>query len=407
MKKLWPFAFSLLYSASVASVFPYMALYYQGLGFTGAQIGVLSSLGPLITLFGAPLWTGLADVTQRHRLAMSLCLLVGAVTMLLFPLLRSFAPVLLVGILFSAFFAPVSSFADSATMVMLGDETEMYSRVRLGGTIGFGLTGLLAGMLVQSFGLKWAFWGSAILFLLTFFVSQKLVYGQAKENDPARFDLRMLLTNPRWLLFLSLAVGGGLSLAATNTYFFPYLKEMGIRESLMGTTLALGTLSEIPVLFWGNRLVKRLKPYGLLMLTVIVTIVRFLLYAVIRTPNPVLFIQLFNGLTFPAMCVAGVSYAYENAPPGMGATAQGIFSATVFGLGASLGGFIGGLLLESVGGRGLYLVFGLVLLAIAVIVTLIERRLSTKHETLGKGEWSPHRKERKGYKGIGCRRQGD
>jgi PPP family 3-phenylpropionic acid transporter len=140
MKRIWPFAFSFLLLASGASVSPFIVLYFRGLGFTGAQIGLLTSITPLITLFSAPLWTGLADVTRRHRLIVGLALLVGVVMMLLFPLLDAFAPVLLVSVLFNAFFSPVSSFADSAIMVMLADEKEMYGRVRLGGTIGYGLT---------------------------------------------------------------------------------------------------------------------------------------------------------------------------------------------------------------------------------------------------------------------------
>jgi PPP family 3-phenylpropionic acid transporter len=384
MNRIWPFAFSFLFFASIASVSPFTVLYYRGLGFTGAQIGLLTSITPLITLFSTPLWTGLADVTRRHRLIMGLALLVGVVLMLLFPLLNAFAPVLLVSVLFNAFFAPVSSFADSATMVMLADEKEMYGRVRLGGTIGYGLTAPIAGMLVQNYGLKWAFWGCAALFLLAFIVSQKLVYDQVKADDPLGPSVRALLANPRWLLFLTLAVASGVALAATNTYFFPYMEELGAKESMMGLALTIGTLSEIPVLFFGNRLVKRFKPYGLLMLTMVVTVIRFLLYAASGTPSLALFVQLLNGLTFPAMWVAGVSYAYENAPAGMGTTAQGIFGATVFGLGNAVGGFTGGLLLESVGGRGLYLVFGVVLLAIVAIVTLIQRRLPAEQKT------SPH-----------------
>jgi PPP family 3-phenylpropionic acid transporter len=381
MKRIWPFAFSFLFFASVASVSPYTVLYYRGLGFTGAQIGLLTGITPLITLFSVPLWTGLADVTRRHRLVMSLALLVGVVMMLLFPLLNAFAPVLLVSVLFSAFFAPVSSFADSATMVMLADEKEMYGRIRLGGTIGFGLTAPIAGTLVQNHGLKWAFWGCAALFFLAFIVSQKLVYGEVVADDAARPSVRALPANPRWLLFLALALASGVALAATNTYFFPYMKELGAKESMMGLALTIGTLSEIPVLFFGNRLVKRFKPYGLLTLTMVVTVVRFFLLVASATPNLVLFIQLLNGLTFPAMWVAGVSYAHEHAPAGMHTTAQGVFGATVFGLGTAVGGFTGGLLLESVGGRGLYLVFGVVLLAIVVIVTLIQRRLPAEQKT--------------------------
>jgi uncharacterized membrane protein YfcA len=54
----------------------------------------------------------------------------------------------------------------------------------------------------------------------------------------------------------------------------------------------------------------------------------------------------------------------------------------VLGFGAAVGGFIGGPLLESMGGRGLYLVFGIAVLAVVVIVALIYRRLPAGQKTL-------------------------
>lgn len=382
MRKLWPFAFYFLLFAAIASVGPFLVLYYQGLGFTGAQIGLLTGLTPLITLFSAPLWTGLADRARRHRPMMGLAILAGVATLFVFPLLNAFVPVLLIAALLSFFTAPVTPFADSATMFMLGDEKEMYARVRLGGTIGFGLAAPIAGVLVQNYGLRSAFWASATLFLLGFVVSQKLVFGQLMVDGPAGGRVRTLLMNPRWLLFLIVALAGGAASAAFNNYFFPYMKELGANESMMGLALTVGTIAEIPILFFGNRLIKRLKAYGLLMLSMVVTGLRLLLFAASGTPDLVLFIQLLNGLTFPVMWVAGVSYADENAPAGMSATAQGLFSAMVMGFGTAVGGFIGGPLLEGVGGRGLYLVFGVVVLAIVAIVMLIHSRLPAEQKGL-------------------------
>jgi PPP family 3-phenylpropionic acid transporter len=375
MRKLWPFTFNFLLYAGFAAVSPFVVLYYQGLGFSGTQIGLLTGIAPLITFFSAPLWTGLADATRRHRLLMSLAILLGVITLFVFPLLNAFAPLLCIAVLLNIFLAPVEPFADSATMFMLADERDMYGRIRLGGTIGFGLASPVAGVLVQNYGLRWAFWGCATLFLLAFIVSQKLVYGQLKADHPARGRVRTLLTNPRWLLFLIVAFAAGAGLTAVNSYFFPYMKELGASESTMGLALTVGTITEIPILFFANRLMKRLRSYGLLMLSMVVTGLRMLLFAACGTPSLVLLIQLLNGLTFPAMWVAGVSYADENAPAGMSTTAQGLFSAVVFGFGAAVGGFICGPLLESIGGRGLYFVFGSAVLVTMAIVALIHRRL--------------------------------
>jgi PPP family 3-phenylpropionic acid transporter len=382
MRKIWPFTFNFLSFASGACVLPFIVLYYQKLGFTGMQIGLLTGITPLITSVSAPFWTGLADAKHRHRLILSLAILIGAISVFVFPLFNAFLPILVIVIVLYIFLAPLQPFADSATMFMLADEKEMYGRIRLGGTIGWGLAASIAGMVVNNYGLKFAFWASAGLLLLTFITSQKLVYGQMKADDPVEGSIRTFLMNPRWLLFLTVAFAGGLTLAATNNYFFPYMKELGATESTMGLALTIGTVAEIPVLFWGNRLLKLFKSYRLLMLAMVLTGVRLLLFAVSGTPSVVLFVQLLNGLNFPIMWVAGVSYADENAPTGMSTTALGLFSAMVFGFGNAVGGFMGGLLLEHIGGRDLYLIYGVIVFITVAVTTLLGRRLPAKQKTL-------------------------
>ena len=220
-----------------------------------------------------------------------------------------------------------------------------------------------------------AFLGCAVLLLMGLVLSQKLTHSTVTSTGSTLQGIRILLTNRRWLLFLVLAFAGGLALAGTNTYLFPFLKELGANESTMGLAAMLGTLSEIPVLFYGHFLVRRFKPFGLLMLAMAFTGLRLLAFAASDTPTLALIVQLFNGLTFPAMWVAGVTYANENAPTGLSATAQGMFGAMVFGFGTAVGGFAGGPLLESFGGRSIYIVFGLAVLGTVSIVALLQRHL--------------------------------
>lgn len=381
MKLYLPFTLNIFVFAGFAFVIPFLVLYYQGLEFNGAQIGLLTGIGPLLTLVGAPLWTGLADATRRQRLVLGLALLVGAVTIFAYSLFDTFLPILLLVILFSAFMAPATALADTATMFMLADRKEMYGRVRLGGTIGFGLAISVAGVLVQNYGLQIAFWGSALLFVLSAFIGQKLVFGQQKASASTGGGTRALLANRRWLLFLVVAFAGGLAFSATNNYFFPYLQDLGAQETIMGLSVAVGTVMEIPVLFWGNRLIRRFKPSGLLMLAMIITGVRLMLFGVTVEPAIVFVLQLFTGLTFPAMWLAGVAYADQNAPAGRSSTAQGLFGAMVFGFGPAVGGFIGGPLLAAVGGRGTLLVFGVAVLVTLAIVALVQKRLPPEVES--------------------------
>jgi PPP family 3-phenylpropionic acid transporter len=350
-------------------------VYYQSLGFSGTEIGFLTGLMPLVTFVGAPFWTRLADATHKHRLIMSATFGLGIAGLAAYPLFRAFAPLLLLGLTLNFFISPTISFADNATMFMLGTRKDLYGRVRLGGTIGFGLAAPLAGALIQHIGLRYSFWIASGLYFLAFLVSGNFAHPSSKEDSPAAGGFGLLLKNPRWIIVLSVAFAGGLALAAANNYLFPFMKELGADESLMGIALSIGTIIEFPVLFFGNRLIRRFKAFGLFMMAMTITGIRLVLFGLTHTPELILLIQLLNGLSFPAMWMAGVAFAYEHAPAGMRATAQGVFAAMFGGIGIAAGGFLGGPLLELVGGHGLFLIFGGITLAVVAAGAIIEKLL--------------------------------
>lgn len=376
MKTLYPFVYNVFFFAGVAFFNPFLVLYFSSVGLTGAQIGVLGGIAPLITLISVPFWTGLADSLQRHRLVMSIALFMGALSAGAMGLFDSFLPILIAMLLFALFFSPAASFADSATMFMLGNRKEMYGRVRMGGTFGFGIAATVAGFVAQRYGLPTAFLVGAGLWLITLLTSQKLVFRRLTTDAPQMGSMRALVKNPRWLVFLTLAFIGGFGFTALANFFLPLMKEVGANESTMGIALTLGTFAELPIFFFGNTLLRIFKPSGLLVFAVVMTAARMLLLAVSTTPELVLMFQVLNGLTFPAMWLAGVAYAEQLAPVGRSASAQGMFGAMVFGIGPAVAGFIGGPLLEGIGARGLFLAFGIVVLVTVTIVALLSRRMT-------------------------------
>ncbi|MBE2220344.1 MAG: MFS transporter [Anaerolineae bacterium] len=391
MKKAWPFSFFFVFFAAIASFSPYMVPYFQSLDFNGSQIGLLTAVPPLIILFMAPFWTKLADSTNRHKLIMGISLLISAGGLILFTQATTFLAVLAVAILFNIFSAPILSFANSAAVFMLGTKKELFGRLRLGGTIGFGITAFIVGVLVEDNGIKLAFWIASGLLFTGFLISLQLLYRNedSKDTDDAKAENQVenqsigsLLKNPRWLLFLTIAFTGGVALTAANNYFFPFMKEIGASQTTMGLTLSIGTIVEIPVLLFSNLFIRRFKAYGVLVFSTFMTGLRFILFALAGDPAAVMVIQILNGFTFPLLSVAGVAYADENAPEALRSTAQGLFNAALMGVGAAVGGLVSGLLLEKMGAQGLYMTVGAAILLILAIVMAVHSRLAPEPEVV-------------------------
>jgi PPP family 3-phenylpropionic acid transporter len=378
MKKIWPFSFYFLYFAALASLQPFLVIYYQGLGFNGIQIGLLTGAAPLITLVAAPFGTALADLTRRHKLIMGFGLASAVIMAWALPALTSFAAIFALIGLYNIFMAPVGSLADSATMTMLGNEKTKYGRIRLGGTFGWGMFAPIAGLFVQNYGLKIAFWMFAVISLINLFVSQKFDYGKQDEQTSSKGGIRMLLQNKSWMFFLVTSFLGGVGSFSVASYLYPYMAELGATETQMGIASFIATLTEIPIFFFGHHLIKRFTSHSLFITALVMMGIRSLLFAAAATPLTVFAIQALGGMMFPAMWLAGVTYTDENSPAGLKSTAQGLFGAVSFGFGAAVGGFIGGVLLESIGGQSMFFVLGVLIL---VLLALFEgtRRLVTAH----------------------------
>ena len=378
MKKLfWPFSFYFLYYAAMASFMPFIVLFYQQLQFNGAQIGLLTGIPPLVSLFAGPFLAGVADRTRRHNWIMGLGILSAAVIIFSISRLDIFWVIFALVIVFNFLFSPVASLGDSATMAMLGEERAMYGRVRLGGTFGWGIFAQIAGILLRRLGLDILFYMYSAIMLVNLFVSQRLTFGRHEERGHAAASgtIWTLLSKPRWMIFLASAFLGGLGAFSVAAFLSPHLQALGANGDQIGFAFTIATVTELPIFFFGNRLVKRFKPYALFVTSIILLGIRSFLFAATGSLFWTIVVQALGGMIFPAMWLAGVAYADQHAPENLKSTAQGLFGAMSFGFGSAVGGFMGGLLLESVGGRGMFLVFGIVIFAGLALVEGLKRLL--------------------------------
>ena len=137
-----------------------------------------------------------------------------------------------------------------------------------------------------------------------------------------------MLRQPVWII-LSVAV---ILVMIANNSWLNFLGitviEMGATDSLVGWMWSVGAISEIPVMIFGTRLLRRWGTkimaagfffYG----------VRLILYAAMPVPEWVLGINWIQGLSFGLYWVGGVNYVSEITPEHLRATGMSMLSLVI------------------------------------------------------------------------------
>jgi PPP family 3-phenylpropionic acid transporter len=358
---------------------PFLTLYYQGIGLSGEQIGVLVGLGPVVTIFAAPFWGGLADATHRHKRIMLITVALATVSMFLIGRLNHFYPLIPAVLCYAFFISPVVPLVDRTVVDMLGANKADYGRQRLWGSIGWGLTAPVMGWIVGRTGLSWAFYGFALYMIVGMLVAIRMNVSPPPMGAPFWKGIRSLVTNRYLLFFLVAMLLQGIGRSAAFNFLYMHLNNLGASKFLVGMAATVAGLSELPTFFYSGTLIRRFGHRGLFIFSMVTACLMLLGYSLIRVPWVVLFVQLLTGPSFSTMWAAGVSYVDELAPRGMGATAQGMFSAISMGLASALGAMAGGWMFDALGAPWLFRC-GAALVVLALAFFLATHRAAPQAE---------------------------
>lgn len=342
------------YYAGMSALTPFLALYYRQVGLDGLQIGVLAGIPPFVAWIAAPLWGALADATQRHRLLMVTANCCAIVVVLALSWVESLWWLLPLVAGYAVFTAPLMPLVDNSVMTLLGERSGDYGKQRLWGAVGWGTAGAIAGWMVDRFGIDASFYAFGVWMALGLVVALRMPISRAPLGQPFWSGLRGLFSDRRLVVFLVTVLAAGVGMGTVNSFLFLYLEDLGASATLMGLSLTIATLSELPVFFFSGLFIHRIGARGVLLAALGIFVVRLAIYAAFPVPGVVLAANLLHGLTFSASWVAGVTYANQIAPPGLGATMQGLFSGVMMGLGAALGALVGGLVYGAYGPQFMY-----------------------------------------------------
>ncbi|PSN39063.1 hypothetical protein C0J52_10097 [Blattella germanica] len=298
-------------------------------------------------------------------------------------------------------FNVANSISDAICFDVLGSGGEMkYGHQRVWGTIGFGITALLAGFTIDwwSAGSPTKDYTPAFIVVLAFAAVDLLCCVRLKlppipRSDNILRDVGKLLKHKHIVVFLIFATLAGIIDSFIVYFLFWYLEDLaqmtGEMENiklLEGITVAVETLvGEVIFFMLSGKILKKIGYGHSFTFCFFAYSLRLGLISLIPSPWWIIPIELFmQGPTY-AMCYTTiVAYASAVAPPGTSATMQGLVAGMDDGFGFAMGSMIGGLLYHEIGGNLSLKVFcGMAFLC--GVVHLILYEWSLKHTMLPAG----------------------
>ncbi|XP_062128613.1 major facilitator superfamily domain-containing protein 6-A [Drosophila sulfurigaster albostrigata] len=295
-------------------------------------------------------------------------------------------------------FNVTNSISDACCFDLLGEEESKYGAQRVWGTIGFGSTALLAGVIVNlwtSDAIK-SFTPALIIMcvfsVMDLFSVSKLKMPKLGGSESIWQDVWQLVQQPPIVTFLVFATIAGIIDSFIIYFMFWHVEEVAAETGYMqdiklieGLVVAAECLAgEVPFFFYSGKIIKKLGYVHCMSMCFFFYAVRLSLISWIPNPWYLVGVELFfQGITYALCYTCIVAYASAVAPPGTSATVQGLMAGMDDGLGFSIGSLIGGIMFKRLGGRESFKYF-----AIAAICTcvahIVLRPMSRKRQYLPK-----------------------
>jgi predicted MFS family arabinose efflux permease len=374
-------------------------VFYLEHGMNASQIGMLKSVGLVLKIVGEPFWCIVADVTDSHKLLFTICILMQISTLEILRWISiSFGTILLVKILRTTT-SPSGTFTTTACFALTKGTKEGYGQQRMFGALAWGGGALLVGTMVDQFGMTSIFWYTHFfnlvsLLLIVFCVpahmfrrehqigsctpSPDLKPDRANDGEgvPRRAssasigcdasirrylaEIRRFLRHRPSRALLVYAMLYGFVMTVPDTFLYVSLeRDFHASRTFSGLCTLLSTLSELPVFWHADRLLRRHGHRRAMAIAQTALAARLLAYSLLPPSWPpslalIATAQLTHGAAFALFWSAAVDAVRLLAPPGLGSGSLAALNTFYFTLAGAAGAAVWGIAYDVLGAEGVY-----------------------------------------------------
>jgi PPP family 3-phenylpropionic acid transporter len=364
--------FVALYTA-IGALSPFLPVYYQSMGLGLDSIGLLAALYAGAAMVGAPAWGAAADGLGEAPI-MAIAAIAATVASVALGVVDGVLPVAVAALALALTMSGIMPILDARALEIATARTSDYASMRVWGS-GAYIGGVLAtGWAVAQTGPQ------AMFVVLAPALAATAVIGFGVRSRPRsaavsrRGILGAVLRDRRLVPFLVVVLLTWTAATTINAFFSIHLVEVGAPSWLVGIAWAIGAAVEIPLMLGFGRLLRAVGLERLLLIGASLFVLRAAAVVVTDEPVVVAASMLLHGGALALFLVGAVTYVGRHAPAGAATTAQGVLTATVFGLAQVVGPGLGGVAAGWLGLRATFMGAGaLSLVALAALAWMLPR----------------------------------
>ena len=362
--------FYFFYFALLGGTAPFLAMYFDHLGFSPARIGELIAIPMLMRCVAPNLWGWLGDYSGQRLLIVRFGALCTLVCFAGIFFSQSYAWLALIMATHAFFWHAVLPQFEVITLAHLREQAARYSQIRLWGSIGFIVAVVGLGLLFEWLSLD--AYPAALLLIMAGIVAGSFWVPNAqplqRPSTPEQGGFLRQLRRPGILAFYVSVGLMQLSNGPYYTFLTLHLEGVGYSRGAIGLFWALGVVAEILLFLVMARLLQRYSLRAVLLASFLITAVRWLLLGNLAQYLPVLLLaQCMHAATFGAFhaaCIHFVQRSFADRQQGQG---QALY-ASLAGIGGAVGALYAGYSWKGLGPAWTFAIASLVALLAAFII---------------------------------------
>ncbi len=342
-------AFYFFYFAALGTLMPYWGLYLQSQGFDAFAIGSLMAILMATKVVAPNVWGWLGDHLGHRMLLVRLASALSLASLLAMFGVHGFLGIALVMTFYSFFWNASLPQFEVVVFNHLGQDAERYSRLRLWGSVGFILTVVMVGWLVDRQGTEVVL--PALVTVFTGILLSSLLVGDGDgELRESQSSILAVLKKPHVLAFFAAVFFMQMSHGPYYAFFSIYLQDYHYSKSDIGLLWSIGVIAEVLLFLFMHRLLRRWPSTAILRVSLVLAALRWLFIGWFPDEVPVLVLaQLLHAASFGSFHASAIHMVHEYFRGRHQGRGQALYASLSFGAGGAVGTFASGMIWEQWG----------------------------------------------------------